>query len=48
MVKTVIDTHAWIEIFIESKSGEKVKEIIQRVEEVYTSDIVISEIARKY
>jgi predicted nucleic acid-binding protein len=47
-VKTVIDTYAWIEIFIGSKSGEKAKEILQKAEETYTPDVVIAEIARKY
>jgi predicted nucleic acid-binding protein len=47
-VKTVIDTYAWIEIFIGSKSGEKAKEILQKTEETYTPDIVLAEIARKY
>jgi predicted nucleic acid-binding protein len=47
-VKTVIDTYAWIEIFIGSKNGEKAKEILQKAEETYTPDVVIAEIARKY
>jgi predicted nucleic acid-binding protein len=47
-VRTVIDTYAWIEIFIGSKGGEKAKEILQKSEEIYTPDIVIAEIARKY
>jgi predicted nucleic acid-binding protein len=47
-VKTVIDTYAWIEIFIGSKSGEKAKEMLQKAEETYTPDVVIAEIARKY
>lgn len=47
-MKIVIDSYAWIEIFIGSKNGEKAKEIIQKAEETYTPDIVLSEIARKY
>ncbi len=47
-MKIVIDTYAWIEIFIGSKAGEKAKEILQKAEETYTPDIVIAEIARKY
>ena len=47
-MKTVIDTYAWIEIFIGSKSGEKAKETLQKAEETYTPDVVIAEIARKY
>jgi len=47
-VKTVIDTYAWIEIFIGSKDGEKAREILRKAEETYTPDVVIAEIARKY
>jgi predicted nucleic acid-binding protein len=47
-VKTVIDTYAWIEIFIGSKNGEKAREILRKAEETYTPDVVIAEIARKY
>ena len=47
-MKTVIDTYAWIEIFIGSKSGERAKEMLQKAEETYTPDVVIAEIARKY
>ena len=47
-MKTVIDTYAWIEIFIGSESGKKVKEILQKAEEAYTPDVVVAEIARKY
>lgn len=47
-MKTVIDTYAWIEIFIGSKSGEKARGILQKAEETYTPDVVIAEIARKY
>lgn len=47
-MKIVVDTYAWIEFFIGSKSGEKAKEILQEAEETYTPDVVIAEIARKY
>jgi predicted nucleic acid-binding protein len=48
VVKIVIDTYAWIEIFIGSKEGEGAKEILQSAEEIYTPDVVIAEVARKY
>jgi predicted nucleic acid-binding protein len=44
----VIDSYAWIEIFIGSHKGEKAREAIQNAEEAYTPDIVLAEIARKY
>jgi len=47
-VKIVIDAYAWVEIFIGSKKGEKVKEKLAEAAEVYTPDIVMAEIARKY
>lgn len=47
-MRIVIDTYAWVEFFLGSKKGEKVKEILQKNEEIYTPDIVIAELARKY
>jgi predicted nucleic acid-binding protein len=47
-VKIVIDSYAWIELFIGSEKGRKVKEIIEGADEVYTPDAVLAEIARKY
>jgi predicted nucleic acid-binding protein len=47
-VKIVVDTYAWIEMFIGSKKGEKAKEIVEKADEAYTPDIVTAEIARKY
>jgi predicted nucleic acid-binding protein len=47
-VKIVIDSYAWIELFLGSSKGSKVKEIIENADEVYTPDIVLAEIARKY
>jgi predicted nucleic acid-binding protein len=47
-VKIVIDSYAWIELFIGSAKGRKVKEIIENADEVYTPGTVLAEIARKY
>jgi predicted nucleic acid-binding protein len=47
-VKIVIDSYAWIELFIGSAKGRKVKEILENADEVYTPDTVLAEIARKY
>lgn len=44
----VVDSYAWIEIFIGSDHGEKALKIIQESEEAYTPDIVLAEVARKY
>ena len=42
------DSYAWIEHFIGSEKGRKVDEILANADEVYTPDIVLAEIARKY
>jgi predicted nucleic acid-binding protein len=47
-VKIVVDTYAWIEIFIGSKKGQKAREHLEKATEVYTPDIVLAEVARKY
>ena len=47
-MKIVIDSYAWIELFMGSAKGGKVKEILEDADEVYTPDTVLAEIARKY
>ena len=43
----VLDTYAWIEYFIGSKKGQKVREFLIK-EDGKTPSIVLAEIARKY
>jgi predicted nucleic acid-binding protein len=47
-VKIVIDTYAWIELLIGSEKGQKVKELIENAEEVFTPGAVLAETARKF
>ncbi len=47
-MKIVVDSYAWIELFIASKKGEEVKRQIAEADEAITPDIVLSEVARKY
>ncbi|MGD0994365.1 MAG: PIN domain-containing protein [Candidatus Bathyarchaeia archaeon] len=47
-MKIVIDSYAWIELFIGSAKGRRVKEIFESADEVYTPDTALAEIARKY
>jgi predicted nucleic acid-binding protein len=47
-VKIVIDAYAWIEHFIGSTKGQKVDEILETADEVYTPDTVLAEVACKY
>ncbi|MDI6903893.1 MAG: PIN domain-containing protein [Candidatus Bathyarchaeia archaeon] len=44
----MIDTYAWIEIFIGSEKGNKARKILTETLEIHTPDIVLAEIARKY
>ena len=48
VVKIVVDAYAWVELFLGSEKGRKVKEILEDADEVYTPDTVLAEIARKY
>ncbi len=47
-MKIVIDAYAWIEHFTGSEKGQKVKEIMENADDIYTPDTVLAEIARKY
>ena len=47
-MKIVIDSYAWIELFIGSTKGHEVKKILESADEVYTPDTALAEIARKY
>ena len=47
-MKIVVDSYAWIEHFLGSEKGEKVDEVLKQADDIYTSDVVLAEIARKY
>jgi len=44
----VVDSYAWVELFLGSERGKTVKQILSDAEEVRTPDIVLAEISRKY
>ena len=44
----VVDLYAWVELFLGSEEGKKVREIILNADEVRTPDLVLAEILRKY
>jgi len=44
----VVDSYAWVELFIGSEKGRMVKDKLEAADEVYTPDIVLAELARKY
>lgn len=47
-MKIVIDTYAWIEVFLGTEKGRKAVGIIRDADEVYTPSIVLAEISKKY
>lgn len=47
-MKIVVDSYAWIEILSGTEKGRVASKIIDDAEELYTPDIVLAEIARKY
>ena len=47
-LKIVMDSCAWIELFLGSEKGKKVIEILSSADEVITPDLVLAEIGRKY
>ena len=47
-MKIVVDTYAWIELLIGSEKGTKVKDFLEKADEVYTPDTVLAETARKF
>jgi predicted nucleic acid-binding protein len=47
-LKIVMDSYAWIELFLGSEKGKKVIEIVSSADEVITPDLVLAEIGRKY
>jgi predicted nucleic acid-binding protein len=44
----VLDSYAWIELFLGGEKGEKVKQLISDADEVRTPSIVLAEVSRKY
>lgn len=47
-MKLVVDSYAWIELFLGSQKGLKVRRMMIDADEVRTPDIVLAEISRKY
>jgi len=47
-VKIVVDSYAWVEIFLGSEKGQFASQSIQDAEQVITPEIVLAEISRKY
>ncbi len=47
-MRIVIDSYAWIELFKGSINGNKIKELLENADVLYTPNTVLAEIARKY
>ena len=47
-MRIVVDSYAWIEIFLGSEKGDRARKIIVEASEAYTPDVVLAEVARKY
>ncbi len=47
-MRIVVDSYTWIELFIGGESSRRAEEHIEMANEIYTPDIVLAEIARKY
>ena len=47
-MKIVVDSYAWVEIFLGSEKGQFASQSIQDAEQVITPEIVLAEISRKY
>jgi predicted nucleic acid-binding protein len=47
-LRIVVDSYAWVELFIGSDKGRVVKKRLGEADEVCTPDIVLAELARKY
>jgi predicted nucleic acid-binding protein len=47
-VRIVADSYAWVEIFSGTEKGKIASKFIDEADEIYTPDIVLAEIARKY
>ena len=47
-MRIVVDSYAWIELFIGGASSKRVQEYIEMAREVYAPDSVLAEVARKY
>ena len=47
-MRIVVDSYAWIEIFLGSKKGETASQEIEDAELVVTPDTALAEISRKY
>lgn len=47
-MKIVADSYAWVEVFLGSAKGRAAKRRMEQATDIYTPDVVLVEVARKY
>ena len=47
-MRIIVDAYAWVELFLGSLKGGRVRELIETGEDAYTPDSVLAELSRKY
>ena len=47
-MRIVVDSYAWIEVFLGSSKGKDARKRIEEADQVFTPDTVLAEVARKY
>jgi len=47
-LRILVDSYAWVELFLGSVKGGRVKGLIESADEAFTPDTVLAELSRKY
>ncbi len=47
-MRILVDSYAWVELFLGSVKGRRVKGLIESADEALTPDTVLAELSRKY
>ena len=47
-MRVLVDSYAWVELFLGSGKGGRVRELIESADEAFTPDTVLAELSRKY
>ena len=47
-MRILVDSYAWVELFLGSVKGGRVKGLIESADEAFTPDTVLAELSRKY
>lgn len=47
-MRVVVDSYAWIELFLGSSMGSRVRELVEAAEDACIPDTVLAELSRKY